>query len=161
MKRVVLSTIVILALSTASFAGKFVAEGESNSALGNYRIEMDDNLITLNGKAHLPYIITYENTGMKVRVAVDMDRRCKKYYVLSDNLSVQYICARQLIGIEFLDKSLENDGFKTSVENLNRKANFQQKVIGKSSRDILENTKLIACFYPMLLKYEESVVAER
>jgi hypothetical protein len=161
MKKVVLSTIVILALSTASFAGKFVAEGESNSALGNYRIEMDDNLITLNGKAHLPYIITYENTGMKVRVAVDMDRRCKKYYVISDNLSVQYVCARQLIGVEFLDKSLENDGFKTSVECLNRKAYFQQKVIGKSSRDLLENTKLIACFYPMLLKYGESELAER
>jgi hypothetical protein len=161
MKRVLLSTVLIAALSLTSFAGKFLAGGVSNSAFGNYRIEMSDNLIPFNGKMHLPYLITYENTGMKVMVVIDMDRKGTTYYVLSDDLSVKYTTKKHLIGVEFLDKEMERYGFKTCGENLDRNSYFRQKVIGKSSRNILENTKLIACFYPLLLNSPEEITAER
>jgi len=161
MKRVLLSTVLIVALSLTSFAGKFLAEGISNSALGNYRIEMSDNLIAFNGKMHLPYLITYENTGMRVMVVIDMDRKGTAYYVLSDDLSVRYTTRKHLIGVEFLDSGLEQYGYKTRIENLDRNSYFHQKVIGKSSRNILDNTKLIACYYPLLLNNTGEITAEK
>jgi hypothetical protein len=151
MKRIVLLSVLILAFSAASFARKFVAEGTTNSVLGNYRIEVDDSYITLNGREHKPFVITYGNTGLVVRVAVDMDRNCKKYYALSDNLSVQYVCSRKFFGVEMLDKSLEKDGFKTDEKALNRDQYFHQKVLRQSPGTMIENAKLIAIFYPMLL----------
>jgi hypothetical protein len=75
--------LLIATICTGSFARKFVAEGKTYSTLGNYKIEVDDRFIMLNGKEHRPYVITYENTGLEVRVAVDMEKNRKVYYVLS------------------------------------------------------------------------------
>lgn len=161
MKRVVLLAVLIFSVSFASFARKFLAEGKTNSALGNYKIEVDDSFITLNGKEHKAFVITYENSDLLVRVAVDMDRKGKKYYVLSDNLSVQYVCTRKYFGVEKLDKVLEKDGYKTSEAALNRNEYFHQKVIKAGNGNPLENTKFIATFYPMLINRTQESIAAR
>ncbi len=51
---------------------------------------------------------------MEVTVVVCKERKCKKYVVLSDKLSVQYVCNANYFGVERLDKSLEKEGYKTS-----------------------------------------------
>jgi DNA-binding beta-propeller fold protein YncE len=161
MKRIVLTVVLIVAVSFASYARKFVAEGKTYSALGNYRIEIDNKSMMINGKQHIPFVISYANSNLEVRVAVDMDKTGKKYYVISDNLSVQYVANRQYFGVEKLAPELEKDGFKTSDAALNRVEYFHQKVITSGVGWRRDNTKLIAAFFPMLLNNVENLIAAR
>jgi hypothetical protein len=159
MKRIFLATTLIIALSISSFARKFVAEGKTYSALGNYTLEIADNPIKLNGKELKAFVISYANSNMEITVAFDKDRKGMKYYVLSDALCVQYVCNGSYFGIAKLDKELEKDGFKTSDSALNKSEYFHQKVITRGGNCDLENSKLIAAYFPMLLNNFENILA--
>jgi hypothetical protein len=161
MKRILLASALIFAFSLSSFGRKFVAEGKTYSALGNYRIELADNPVTLNGKELKAFVISYANTNMEVTVAFDKDRKGMKYYVLSDKLSVQYICNGNIFGVAKLGKELEKDGYRTSETALNRAEYFHQKVISTGGSCDLENSKLIAAFFPMLINNYENILAAR
>jgi hypothetical protein len=161
MKRIVLTTALIFAVSLASFARKFVAEGKTYSALGNYKIEIADNPVKLMGKELKAFVISFENTNMEVTVAFDKNRKGMIYYVLSDNLSVKYVCNGEYFGVVKLDKELEKDGYKTSDAALNRLEYFHQKVITTGINCDLDNLKLIAAFYPMLINNFENILAAK
>lgn len=159
MKRILLVACLILAVSLASYARKFVADGKTFSALGNYKVEIDDKYMTINGKQHLPYVITYENSNLEVRIAVDMDKKQKIYYVISDVLSVKYVANKDYFGVGLLDKSLEGEGYKTSQSALNRAEYFHQKALTTGEGWRRDNTRLIAAFFPMLLNNVENLTA--
>jgi hypothetical protein len=161
MKRIVLLAALIAAVSLASYARKPIAEGKTHSPFGNYTIQADNKSVWINGKEHKPFLITYENSNLEVRVAVDMDRQGKKYYVLSDNLSVQYVSNRHYFGVEKLDKVIELDGFRTSDAALNRVEYFHQKAITTGYSWRRDNTKLIAAYFPMLLNNSENLIAQK
>jgi hypothetical protein len=161
MKRIILSTVLILTIGTVVFGRKFVADGKSHTALGNYKIELADNPVTLKGTDCKAYIISYENSPMEVTVVVCKERKCKRYVVLSDKLSVQYVCNANYFGVEKLDKSFEQNGYKTSDSGLNRGEYFHQKVLGPGQKPELEATQLIAAFFPMLINNPESITAAR
>ena len=161
MKRIILAAALIVAVSFASYARKFVAEGKTNSVLGNYKIEIDTKSMMINGKAHRPYVITYENSPMEIRVAVDMDKQGKTYYVISDNLSVQYVANRHYFGVEKLSKDLEKEGYQTSDAALNKVEYFRQKAITFNEGWKQDNTKLIAAYFPMLLNNIENLLAAK
>jgi hypothetical protein len=161
MKRMILASVLIILISTASFARKLVAEGKTSTALGNYKIELADNPVPMKGEDCKAYLISYENSPLEVTVVVCKDRKCKRYVVLSDNLSVQYVCNASYFGVEKLDKSFEMEGYKTSDSALNRSEYFHQKVIAPGKGGELENTKLIAAYFPMLLNSTTDVVATR
>jgi hypothetical protein len=158
MKRILLLMLMVAAICTTSFARKFVAEGKTYSNLGNYKIEVDDKYMMVNGKSHRPYVITYENSGIELRVAVDMERGRKIYYVLSDVLSVQYVSNRQYFGVERLGQEIENEGFRTSETALNREEYFHQKALTSGRSWRRDNTKLIAAYFPMLLNNQENLL---
>jgi hypothetical protein len=151
MKRIILTTGLIVAICLSSYARKFVAEGKTYSALGKYRIEIDDKYMTINGKQHRPYVITYENSDIEVRVAVDMDKGIKKYFVISDDLSVQYVATRKYFGVKILSPELEAEGYKTLDASLNKGEYFHQKVLTSGMSWKRNNTKLVAAYFPMLL----------
>ena len=161
MKRIVLTFVLITAVCFGTFARKFVGEGKTHTSFGNYRIEVDDQYITVNGKQHLPYVITYENSNFEVKVAVDMEKGKKIYYVLSDALSVKYISTRKYFGVEKLGDELENDGYSTSDAAMNREQYFHQKVITAGQNWKRDNTRLVAAFYPMLLNNQENFLATK
>lgn len=147
-----ISAVVLLILvCTASFAKKVVAEGKTYTALGDYKIELADNPVMVKGEECKAYTISYENSPMKVTVVLTKDKNCKKYIVLSDKLSVQYVCNSDYFGVEKLDRAFEKDGFKTSDSGLNRSAYFHQKVITPGKRGEIESTQLIAAFFPLLI----------
>jgi len=158
MKRILLTTALIVAFCLATFARKFVAEGQTYSALGNYKIETADNPVILNGKTLKAFVISYTNSNMEVTVAFDKNRKGMNYYVLSDNLSVQYVCKDGYFGVTKLDKELEKDGFKTSDSALNRGEYFHQKVISTGGTCDLDNSKLIAAYFPMLINNFENIL---
>jgi hypothetical protein len=161
MKRMFLATVLILLIGTVAFGRKFVADGKSHTALGNYKIELADNPVTMKGTDCKTYIISYENSPMEVTVFVSKDRKCKRYIVLSDKLSVQYVCNADYFGVEKLDKSFELNGYKTSESALNRGEYFHQKVLGQGQKPEVEATHLIASFFPMLINNLESAIATR
>jgi len=160
MKRLITAAVLIIAICTASFATKkVVAEGKTHSVLGDYRIEALDNPVMINGKELKAFTVTYENTGLKTTVAVEKTLKCKKYYVLTDVLSVQYVCNGHYFGVERLDKKLEKDGFRTSNEDLDNFQYYHQKVLSCGSSTDIDNTKLIAAYFPFLFKNTEEVLA--
>jgi hypothetical protein len=153
------AAVLLLTFSTTSFTRELVAEGRTNSVLGDYKIEIADNPFTLNGKEFTAFVISYQNSPMEVKVAVTKDRNGKKYIVISDKLSVQYVSNEYYFGVERLDKSYLKDGYETTDDFLNRSEYFHQKVLTSGEGTDLDKTRLIAAYFPLLLKSEVPIVA--
>lgn len=160
MKRIFLTAVLIVTVFFASFAGKPVAEGKTFSTLGDYKIEVADNPFLLDGKELETFVISYTNTDMKVTLAIERTKKCKKYYVLSDNLSVQYICNNRFFGVERLGKELKKDGYSTENESLNLEEYFHQRIITDGNNSDLDNSMLIAAYFPYLIKNTEVLIAK-
>jgi len=152
MKRMFFLALLTVAFGSASFSREFVAEGKTHSALGDYRIEKADNPVIINGEELKAFIIRYQNSPLEVKVVVRKGKNCKNFIVLSDKLSIQYVCNENYFGVEKLDKSLVVEGYENTEAALNRSEYFHQKVLAPGKRGELENTQLIAAFFPMLLK---------
>jgi hypothetical protein len=152
MKRMFFAALLMIAFSSVSFSREFVAEGKTYSALGDYKIKIADNSVTINGVQLKAYIISYENSPMEVKVAIMKDKKCKNYIVLSDKLSIEYVCNGDYFGVQKLGKSFEKDGILTSDESLNRTEYFHQRLIAQGRQGELEATQLIAAYFPMLVK---------
>ncbi len=161
MKRILFAALLLVAFSSASFSGQFIAEGKTNSALGDYKIEIADNPVTLNGELLKTFTISYQNSPLKVSVVIKKDKNCKNYIVLSDKLSVQYVCNGSYFGIQKLDKSFEKEGYVTSDAALNRSEYFHQKVLAQGIGSEIENAHLIAAFFPMLIMNSKEDLATR
>jgi hypothetical protein len=161
MKRILVLAVVILMTITASYARKKVAEGVTYTALGNYKIELADNPVTMKGEDCKTYVISYENTPMEVTVVICKEKKCKRYVVLSDKLSVQYVCHKDYFGVEKLGTTFETEGYRTSDSALNRAEYFHQKVLAPGQGEELYNTQLIASYFPMLINDASGIVAAR
>jgi len=161
MKRLFFAALLLAAFSSASFSREFVAGGKTYSALGDYKIEIADNPVTINGENFKTFIISYQNSPMEVKVVITKGEKCKNYIVLSDQLSVQYVCNENYFGVEKLDKSFEKEGYSTLDTALNRSEYFHQKVLAPGKRGEIENAQLIAAYFPMLLKENKEVLAKR
>ena len=150
MKKLLLSTVLILTICMASIGQNVVTTGESNSAFGNFKIvKMEDHMI-YNNKELDKYMITYENSDLKVMVAVDKEKKCRKYFVLSEKTPVQYECNGTYFGIKRLDKDMLAMGYSTSLDNLNREDFYHQKVLVSGITNTIEHLNLIASYYPGL-----------
>ena len=154
MKRMFFAALLIVAFSSASFSREFVAEGKTYSAVGDYKIKLADNPVTINGVQLKAYVISYENSPMEVKVAIMKDKKCKNYIVLSDKLSIKYVCNGDYFGVQKLGKTFEKDGILTSDESLNRVEYFHQRLIAQGKQGEIEATQLIAAYFPMLIKDE-------
>jgi hypothetical protein len=154
MKKMLIAGLLMTAISTASFSREFVASGKTHTSLGDYRIELADKPVMISGQELKAFIISYENSPMEVTVVIRKDKDCKNYFVLSDKLSVQYVCNGKFFGVQKLDKSLEKEGYATSDATLNRSEYFHQKLIVSGQTDEVDNTKLIAAYFPLLINGE-------
>ncbi len=161
MKRMIMAAVLIIAISTAAFSKKLVAEGKTHTAMGNYKVELADNKVPMKGNDCTAYIISWENSPLEATVVICKERKCKRYVVLSDKLSIQYVCNRYYFGVEKLGKEFESEGYKTSDAALNRSEYFHQKVLTASDKTEVENTQLIAAYFPMLLNNATEAVASR
>jgi hypothetical protein len=150
MKRILFAALMMV--STASFSREFVASGKTHTAFGDYKIEVADNPVTINGQQLKAYVISYQNSPVEVKVVIRKDKKCKNYIVLSDKLSVQYVCNGDYFGVQKIEKSLENEGYKTSDDALNRTEYFHQKLIARGPQEEVLSTQLIAVYFPMLIR---------
>jgi hypothetical protein len=149
MKRILTAGLLMLAISTASFARVFVATGKTHTSLGDYKVEVADKWMTINNKEYRTYVISYENTPMEVKVVVVPGKKCKDFVVISDKLNVKYVCNKDYFGVEKLTEPL--NGFTTSDETLNRTQYFHQRVLTSGGNTEEDNARMIAAFFPLLL----------
>jgi hypothetical protein len=161
MKRIILTALLIIAISCASFARKLVAEGKSFTTMGNFKIETADQPLVVNGVSLDTYVITYDNSKLSVTIAIDKDRKCRRYLTISDKLSVQYVCYGTHFGVEKLHQKYATEGLKTSEVALNRSAYFHQKVLTQGENDPITCMKLIGAYFPELLNNPEDIIASR
>jgi hypothetical protein len=154
MKRLLFTGLLIAALSTASFSREFVASGKTQTFLGDYRIEKADKPVTINGEEFKAFVISYQNSPMEVTVVVKKEKKCKNFIVLSDKLSVQYVCNGEFFGVQKLDKAIKPEGYSTSDESLNRTEYFHQKLLTNGVSGDVENAQMIASYFPLLLNPE-------
>lgn len=148
MKMIFLTAVLIVTSCMLAMGNKFVAKGESNSPFGDYRIEKLEDHLIFNNKELDKYVITYANTDMKVIIAMDKQKKCKKYYVLSDKCPVQYECNGVYFGIKKMDADLQFKGYQTSLDKLNKMEYYHQKVLASGTTTTVDHLQLIASYYP-------------
>lgn len=154
MKKLLFTGLLVAALCTSAFSREFVATGKTHSSLGDYRIEKADKPVTINGEEFKAFVISYQNSPMEVTVVVKKDKKCKNFIVLSDKLSVQYVCNGEYFGVQKLDKDLKPVGYSTADAALNRTEYFHQKLLTYGVNGEVENTQMIAAYFPLLLNTE-------
>jgi hypothetical protein len=154
MKKLLFAALLLTVFSSASYSREFVATGKTHSTFGDYKIELSDKPVVINGEALKTYVISYQNSPLEVTVVIRKDKKCKNYFALSDKLSVQYVCNGAFFGVQKLDKSLEKDGYTTSDAALNKSEYFHQKLIVSGQTGEIANTQLIAAYFPMLINGE-------
>jgi uncharacterized CHY-type Zn-finger protein len=150
MKRIFLLTALIITVCITALGNPVVSQGQSNTELGDYKITALDDHIMLNGKELEKFLITYANSDLKVVVAVDKQKKCRKYYVLNDQVPVQYECNGIYFGVKKLDKNLGKIGFTTSLDKLNKSEYYHQRVLTSEITPMLDQLNLIASYYPGL-----------
>lgn len=139
----------MLAISSASFARVFVANGKTHTSLGDYKVVMADEGMTINNQQFKTYLISYENSPIQLKVVVVPGKKCKDFVVLSDKLSIKYVCNKNYFGVEKLSKPFE--GYSTSDKSMNRSQYFHQKVLTPGGNSEDDNARLIAAYFPLLL----------
>lgn len=152
MKTIFLTTALVLLVSMFAMGNKLVAKGSSNSAFGDYKIEQLEDHMMLQGKELDKYMISYEKSDIKVVVVLDKQKKCKKYYVLTDQAPIQYECNGLYFGIKKLDSELLSSGFATSMEKLSKQVYYHQRVLARGTTETVAQLELIAAYYPELIK---------
>lgn len=155
MKHLISYLILILLISFSLPLKTVILKGDSNCALGEYIVETASNPFILDGVELETYIISYENTEKTIQVAVKKESEQCRYIVLSDFLSVQYICTKDYFGVKkHDDKELETDN-----NMLDSSGYFHQIVITRNKKNTRDCLGLIACYYPKLVKDYENAFA--
>lgn len=152
MKRITITALLVLFASCATFSQKLVAEGKSFTTFGDFTIETADQPIVLNGVTLSTYKITYNNSGTSLTIAIDQNKKCRRYITISDKLSVQYVCYGTHFGVEKLNREYARSGWKTIESNMNRSAYFHQKILTPGQQDQITCMKLIGAYFPALLE---------
>jgi hypothetical protein len=151
MKRIIIVMVLFAGVAAMSY-GKVITKGESNTPFGSYTLEAVDQPLTLAGETVKCYLLSYENSPIKVKIYVDKEKNCKNYVVVSDDLAVMYSCNGKYFGVNKVDKKYKIDGIHTDDSQLDRTGYFRQKVLTQGATEEQDAAMLIASYFPMLLK---------
>ena len=161
MKKVVVILLMMTILIPTGIARNLLAEGNTFTKFGTYKIETADKPFILKGKEFKAYLITYENAGFSVQIIPLKTRDGLRLLVLSDVLSVQYDSHHPCFGVDKIDELYSGDGLKTSESALNKYEYFHQKVLTSWEVTELEKIKLVAAYYPALLNNADNLVTSK
>jgi hypothetical protein len=151
MKKLILSTLLILAICFSSYARKVVAEGNSPK-MGNFTIEVAESPMVLDGVTLDTYLIRYTECGTVVKVAIKQEKKCNTYITMSDKLSVQYVCNGKYFGVEKLAKKYAEEGLKTDDASMDRDSYFHQRLLSPGKNDKIFCMQLIGAYFPELMR---------
>ncbi len=161
MKKMISLTVMIVVICFTTIAKPVAQKGDTQCALGKYKVEKASDPVVIDDVELETFLITYENSDKKVKVAIDKDKKNKKFLVFSDGPSVQYICNKSYFGVEKLDKKYKKNGNMANDELLDRSAYFYQKILTRSDPDDRDCLGLIAVYYPRLINDYEDFFASK
>ena len=151
MQKLISTFLIILTVCVASSGSNLVTHGQSNSDFGDYTIVKLEEHPVIDGKEFDKYLISYDKPDRKVIVVVNRQKECKKYYVLTGKLAVQYKCNGKFFGIMKLDKKIRDKGFVTSSGEMNKTEFNHQKVVASGTTKTIDHLNMIAACYPKLV----------
>ncbi len=160
MKRMISLLMMIVMISFVAQAAFFL-KGETHCALGEYSIVKASDSFVLNGDKLDTYIISYENSDKAVKIAVRKDEDCCRYIVLSEDLSLQYICREDYFGVALHKKDFNKLGLESDREMIDLDGYHHQRIITPKSINLKKCLSLIAVYYPRLIKDYETVFASK
>lgn len=136
----------------SSFSKEVLAKGKTFTSFGDYTIEECKNPIFIKNKELKTFILKYENYPTEIKVAILKNRKCKDYIVISDKLTIKYICNKYYFGVERFDRSFEKLGYITSDTYLDKSEYFHQKILGPGETNDIKGMQLVAAYFPHLIK---------
>lgn len=157
MKKSYLTSIffAIAALLASIFSNEAKAldlTGNSNTWLGNYTISEAAQPIIVKGKTLKTYQLQYANGNSTIYIAVDPQRKCKNYIVRSKRFEAQYSCSKKGLGVKMLARKYASIDLEKNDALINSKQFNMQQRITLTSKSEQEAVKLIACYFPQLIK---------
>lgn len=157
MKRVIYLAVLIFSISFLVQARTPVLKGKTYCALGDFKIENAAEPFVLNGETLETFDVTYENSPKVIRIAVLKEKKCCRYLVLSDDLSVEYLRNKSYFGVAKHPQKMHRKGLETDMDAMNIGAYYHQKVITRDDSGKSTYLKLIAAYYPQLVRNYEKV----
>lgn len=165
MKRIFNLIAIAILLSSFTFASNTkmpVAQGNTNSQLGTYLVENAGMFEMIKGEPLKAYTIWYENSPDSLTVAVEScGNGTTRFLVISEDLVIEYICYSNYFGARLIDDRFEEEGFSTSIDNLNRQEYYHQKLITPKGMTETEYLGLIAVYFPRLIKDHSNIFAKQ
>lgn len=152
---ITLLSLILIPVPASSSAHEIdpVTEGNTNYELGAFVVEISNAPIIIDATILPTYVVSYENSDMTIRIAVDnSDRKCRKFIVVSDNLAMQYNCDGKIFGVAIPDMAYIEDGIPSSKVNLDRSQYHRQKVITQRKKTEIDQIRLISVYFPKLVK---------
>lgn len=112
---------------------EFFLKGETNCKLGEYNIVHSSDSYVLNGDELNTYINSHKNSSKTVKISVLKEKDRCRYIVVSEDLSVQYICKKDYFGGYMHDKDFNKLGLETDKEMLELGGYYHQKITTPNS----------------------------
>lgn len=143
----------MLLLSVSLMAAEPMS-GNSNTEFGNFTITPSAEPIMKGKLALETYDLIYDNVKMPVKIGVEQRKNCKNFIVRYPSFEVQYVCNKHGFGVTRIEPGTETVK-NVIVDALIDETQFAyQEVILRKAESDEELLKLIACYFPKLMKKE-------
>lgn len=151
MKKLFIAAVIILSVFMVSDGKPAVSKGQSNSAIVDYQIMALTDHLVLNGRELDKFLISCEKPEMKLFFVAEKQKKCRKYYVLSNMLPAEYDCSGSLFSSKKLEQDLLDKGFVTDLNSLKKQEFYRQLILTDEHPGTVDQLNLNASYYPGLL----------
>lgn len=89
------------------------AQGTTESPAGDYVVSATDEVYHFQGKEYEVFKVTYQDSYMDMKIAVNTEDECKSYIAYTDNYTVFYTCDEEGFGVRkiFFTNDEAREGF--------------------------------------------------
>ena len=144
------TAIALLVVSSVAFADGEIADvyltGTTNSPAGDYTVQSTSDIYHFQGEEYNVYKVYYDNPEMNMKIAVNVDGKCKSFLAYTDSYWFKYNCSKEGFGVR---KVLFNN--PTVKDNFSPEEYQEQTVLLKQRKvEQKEAVGLIAAYLPRL-----------
>ncbi|MCF8347141.1 MAG: hypothetical protein K9G38_08010 [Bacteroidales bacterium] len=135
----VMLMITSLSLFAKSDKDPVYAEGTTISPAGDYVVTTTDEVYYFQGKVYEVFDVSYEDSFMDMKIAVNSDDDCKSYIAYSDNFTVFYRCDEGGFGVRriLFTNSETREGFDSEKYNEQIVLKNQQRIFKKKAIELI------------------------
>jgi len=126
--------------------------GNTNTSAGDFVVHLSEDLYHFQGRVHEVYKVSYDNTNMNMKIAVNTEGDCKSFVAYNGEFTFFYNCNKFGFGVRkvMFDNFWAHEQF--SAEQYHQQSIMKcDKIIDKK-----DAVRLIAVYVPMLYRGEIS-----